>query len=169
MSWLSSLFHIRDENTRYTWGHTFQWTPEHLTTEELHPLKYSYDVLAEECLNRLDELSPPASAALPRNQSRLPEKDNGKSTPKRDLYKLLEEHSSTDEKLGELWKEVNTIPEWVDWKQIERGQEVFYRYGGPALTAVSLPQKAYNGLLVAHEPLARISKSSRWHGSSTCD
>lgn len=136
MSW-SNLFRRKDENTRHVWGYDFQWGPQHLTAEELHPMKYTYDVLGEECLNRLDQISPPTSAALPRNRSRLPEKENQEPVLKRDLYELLKEHASGDEKLGELWEEVNTIPDWVDWDQIERGQEVFYRYGGPALTAVS--------------------------------
>ena len=132
-------------------------------------MKYSYDTLGEECLNRLDEISPPTSAALPRNQSRFPEKENGEPAPKRDLYKLLEDHSSTDEKLGELWKEVNTIPDWVDWEQIERGQEVFYRYGGPALTAASYSHNPSDSFIVANRPPASVSKSPRWNGSSTSD
>lgn len=107
-----------------------------MTPEQMHPLKFSYDVLGEECLDRLDEISPPTSGELPRNQSRIPSKGNGESGPKRDLYSILKEHASEDAKLGELWEEVNTIPAWVDWDQIARGQDVFYRYGGAALTAV---------------------------------
>ena len=126
-----------DENTRHIWGYTFQWTPEHLTPEQLYPLKYSYDVLGEEALNSLDRISPPLSSELPRNQSRAPG-EKGETKPKRDLYALLKEHHLGDEKLGELWNEVNTIPEWVDWEQISRGQEVFYRYGGASLTAVGI-------------------------------
>ena len=129
-------FKRHDENTRHAWGYTFQWTPEHLTPEQMHPMKYSYDVLGEEALNALDRISPPISNELPRNQS--PAKgEKGASKPKRDLYALLRENHSLDDKLGELWAEVNTVPEWVDFEQIARGQEVFYRYGGVALTAVS--------------------------------
>lgn len=99
-------------------------------------MKYSYDVLGKEALNALDHLqiSPPLSSQLPRNQSRA----KGESKPKRDSYALLKEHYSEGEKLGQLWDEINTVPEWVDWEQIARGQEVFYRYGGVAMTAVSL-------------------------------
>jgi hypothetical protein len=136
MSW-ANPFRGKDENTRSFWGYTFQWTPEHLTSEKLHPLKYTYDVLGEECLNRLDQISPPPDASLPRNQSQLNTTEDKSSMPKRDLYALLRDNADSDEKLGELWKEVTDIPEWVDWDQIERGQQVFYRYGGPALTAVS--------------------------------
>jgi hypothetical protein len=137
MAW-PNPFRGHDENTRNVWGYTFLWTPNHFTPEEMYPLKYSYDVLAEEALNRLDEISPPTSGELPRNLSRVPakEKEGDVPAPKRDLYVLLKDHASEDPKLGELWDEVNTIPEWVDWNQISRGQEVFYRYGGVALTAV---------------------------------
>ena len=58
------------------------------------------------------------------------------------MFVLLRDHAHTDEKLAQLWKEVNTIPEWVDWTQIARGQDVFYRYGGAALTGL-----AYQSLL----------------------
>jgi hypothetical protein len=107
-----------------------------MTEEEMHPLKFTYDVLGEECLNRLDAISSPVKAKLPRNQS--------KQKVDRDLYALLRDNASKDEKLGELWNQVNTIPEWVDWEQIERGQDVFYRYGGVALTAVFPPISLFN-------------------------
>lgn len=99
-------------------------------------MKFTYDVLGEECLNRLDAISPPSTGELPRNRSRLPTKENTEPPPKRDLYALLRDNAASDEKLGELWTEVNTIPEWVNWDQIARGQDVFYRYGGVALTGV---------------------------------
>ena len=136
MAW-SNPFRRKDENSRDAWGYTFQWTPNHFTAEELHPLKFSYDVLGEECLNRLDEISPPpVPAELPRNQSRTPGSEKGPTVPKRDLYALIRDHASEDPKLIEMWNQVNTTPEWVDWDQIGRGQEVFYRYAGVAMTAV---------------------------------
>ena len=115
----------------------------------MHPLKYSYDVLGEECLNRLDEISPPQTAELPRNNGRLPAKKSGEQASKRDLYILLRDHAPEDEKLGQLWKEVNTVPRWVDWDQISRGQDVFYRYGGVALTAVSAHNEGDPMFLIA--------------------
>jgi hypothetical protein len=113
MAW-PNPFRRKDENTRNVWGYTFQWTPGHVTPEEMHPLKFSYDVLGEECLNRLDAISPPISGELPRNQSRTPSKIQESSPPKRDLYALLRDHASEDSKLTELWDEVTNIPEWVD-------------------------------------------------------
>lgn len=109
-----------------------------MTPEQMHPLKYSYDVLADECLNRLDAISPPVTVELPRSRVRLPDKEKAEKPVKRDLYALLRDHASEDEKLSQLWEEVNAIPEWVDWEQIARGQDVFYRYGGVALTAVQI-------------------------------
>jgi hypothetical protein len=110
-----------------------------MSPEELDPLKYSYDKLGQECLDRLDIISPPADTQLPRNRTRQTGKPDGEEEkPARDLYALLRDHAPKDEKLNELWTEVTQIPDWVDWEQIERGQDVFYRYGGPALTSVSL-------------------------------
>ena len=110
-------------------------------------MKFSYDVLGEEALDRLNKISPPPRSALPRNSNKYaeakPASDSGKQaedpdfTPKRDLYILLRDHAHHDETLGKLWREVNTVPTWVDWEQIARGQEVFYRYGGQS-TATTL-------------------------------
>jgi hypothetical protein len=85
----------------------------------------------------LDEISSPVSGELPRNQPRT-YKEKDAAPPKRDLYALIRDHrhEKGNEKLLGLWNEVNTIPEWVNWDQIARGQEVFYRYAGVALTAV---------------------------------
>ncbi len=145
MAW-SNPFRRTDENTRTCWGYTFQWTPDHLQPEEVERLKYSYDVLADDCLAVLDRVAPPPNAQLPRNVPRTTpsgkDGDVSSAPPKRDMYALLREFAPKDEKLGQLWQEVNTIPEWVDWEQIQRGQEVFYRYGSAALTGL-----AYQSLL----------------------
>ncbi|PQE32992.1 tat pathway signal sequence protein [Rutstroemia sp. NJR-2017a WRK4] len=137
MAW-PNPFRRKDENTRHAWGYTFQWTPEHLTKEQMDPLKMSFDELGSRCIERLDKISPPATGELPRNQSRVPQNEKAEPKPKRDLYELLRDNAGEDEDLGKLWKEVNTVPSWVDWEQIERGQEVFYRYGGAILTGVCL-------------------------------
>lgn len=140
-------FRKQDENTRTAWGTTFQWTPEHMTREQMLPLRHSYDVLGEECLNRLDIISPPPQFSLPRNNPKTVEKEPPKEEiPKRDLYALLRDNASEDLKLKELWDAVNTIPEWVDWDQIARGQDVFYRYGAVTLTAVSINTSRANHL-----------------------
>ncbi|RMD44593.1 hypothetical protein DV735_g496, partial [Chaetothyriales sp. CBS 134920] len=122
---LPNPFRRRDENTRTCWGYTIQLSPDHLTAEESTRLRFSHDKLADECLDVLNEISPPAAQPA-----------------KRDLYLLLEAHRDKHPKLQELWDSVTTIPPWVDWAQIARGQDVFYRYGGA--TVVGL---AYQSLL----------------------
>lgn len=141
-----------------------EWSEDHISPEETERLKHSYDVLAEECLDRLNEISPPEKAALPRSYSQdtsqvkgtESEKQEGLPLPQRDLYVLLRDHHASDPKLSQLWEEVNTIPPWVDWAQIERGQDVFYRYGGPALTGLTY-QSLLGGMGAARvvETLAR--------------
>lgn len=117
------------------WGVKFKWTPEHLTPEDLEPLIHTYDTVATEAVERLDEISPPPySRDLPKQDSDEPPTEK---KSRRDLYELLEKHAATDTKIGRLWDEIHTVPDWVDWEQIEKGQKVFYRYGGPAITAVS--------------------------------
>ncbi|KAI4657890.1 uncharacterized protein J4E78_006279 [Alternaria triticimaculans] len=163
---IPNLFQRRTANTKDCWGYRFEWTPEHLTPEQMKPMKFSYDVLAEECLDRLNAISPPHKGALPRNDSNraalssVPgteeEKKEPLPVPKRDLYALLEENHNSDPKLAELWREVHTVPDWVDWEQIARGQDVFYRYGGPALTGLTF-QSLLGGMGAARvvETLAR--------------
>lgn len=137
MTWSTWLPWTEDKNTRHAWGHSFQWTSAHPTREDMEPWKHSYDNLAEDCLNRLDIISPPVNNELPRNKPRGgAEAEKLATPPKRDLYALLRDHAHEDEKLGEMWHQINYVPDWVDWAQISRGQEVFYRYAGPNLTAV---------------------------------
>lgn len=45
-----------------------------------------------------------------------------------DLYEFLEQYHAKDCILGQFWLETHTVPEWVDWEQLARGQEFFYRY-----------------------------------------
>ena len=123
----------------------FEETPDHWSQERIDSLKHSYDKAGEECLEILDRISPPVRSALPRSYSqdqKRSSEDGTKSVPPRDLYVLLREHHADDPKLKAFWTEVNTVPAWVDWQQIERGQNVFYRYGGAALTGL-----AYQSLL----------------------
>lgn len=96
-------------------------------------MKFTYDKLAEECLERLNEIS--ADSTLPGNPGWMSQRQG--NAPSKDLYALLRDNASEDEKLGELWRQISTVPDWVDWDQIRRGQDVFYRYGLPALNAVS--------------------------------
>ncbi|KAL2129869.1 hypothetical protein VTI74DRAFT_7200 [Chaetomium olivicolor] len=122
-----------------TWGYTFEWTADHQSAEELRHLIFSYDELATQCLDRFDDIR-----SLPL-RNKIKSKSDGKESddvcPHPDFYELLRDRAPEDELLQQLWDEVTTIPSWVDWDQIARGQKVFYRYAGPSivgLTFVSL-------------------------------
>lgn len=133
-----------------------------MTLEESEPLKHSYDTLGDESLDILNELSPPASrSVLPRNRDRVAEQDQKETQsshqpPARDLYALLRDNADNNETLKKLWTQVNTVPDWVDWEQIERGQDAFYRYGGAAVTGLAF-QSLLGGMGAARvtETLAR--------------
>ena len=166
MAW-PNPFRLHDENTRTCWNYTFQWTEGHLTPEQMTPMKYSYDELGEQALNKLDAISPPPGLSRPSKATQQAEMQNGSSEskreePKRDLYALLREHAAADDVLGQLWTEVNTVPSWVCWEQIARGQECFYRYGGPALTGL-----AFQSLLGGMGATRVVEVLSRTGGFST--
>ncbi|KAI0385354.1 hypothetical protein F5Y04DRAFT_268786 [Hypomontagnella monticulosa] len=120
---------------RECWGVKFKWTSEHLTPQDLEPLIHTYDTTATEAAERLDEISPPPFKNQPPNNEDKPPQTEKKIT--RDLYELLPIHAANDEKVNRLWTEINTVPDWVNWEQLERGQKVFYRYGAPIITALT--------------------------------
>lgn len=155
------------------WGYTFELTDKHPTPEQCQPLKHSYDVIAEEVLDRLNEISPPVQKELPKHSSQFTnvvpdelktdEKNvETREVPARDLYAILKKHAETDELLQQFWKEVNTVPDWVDWEQLERGQDVFYRYGGPCFTGL-----AYQSLLGGMGAARVVETLARTGGFST--
>lgn len=113
------------EKTYKIWNHSFKWKSDHIPAEGLQSMRYSYDVLGEECYLRLKQIVSKPSHG-PTEQAPL--------NP--DLYTLLRDNYTQDKKLRKLWGQVHSIPDWVDWAQIERGQKVLYRYDIPALNSV---------------------------------
>ena len=145
MSW-PNPFRQRDQYTRTAWGYTFQITDNHLTPQQTSPMKHSFDRLGDEALKRLDAISHPlVSREVPdqfdspglRDCQKTSSSQETVTLVKRDLYISLRDHAQCDPVLGQLWAEAHTVPSWVDWNQIARGQDVFYRYGGPALTGLA--------------------------------
>ena len=122
----------------------------------MDPLKQSYDTLGEKAWEKLDSMSPQPPSTLLQNPFRfeadpareLHGTDKKSSEGKRDIYVLLQQNSLKDEALGQLWAEVNTVPSWVCWDQIARGQDCFYRYGGPVLTGLAF-QSLLGGMVVS--------------------
>lgn len=159
MAW-PNPFRRPDALTRTAFGYSFQLTEHHLTPDQMDPMKQSFDLLGEKALERLDIESPTPPSALPRNsirdevKSALSSHGTSEQPPegKRDLYVLLRQNAFKDEVLGQLWVEVNTVPSWVCWNQIARGQDCFYRYGGPALTGLAF-QSLLGGMVKLFGPL----------------
>jgi hypothetical protein len=91
-------------------GCSFTWTEDHLSKEEIEPFRQQYDTLGAAALERIQAI---------RQES---------ETKSADVYEILREHHTTDPILAKFWDEVHTVPDWVDWNQLTRGQTFFYRY-----------------------------------------
>lgn len=126
-----------EDSLKDVWGYRFRFTDKHFTEEELRPLMMTYDVLGSESLETLNALFPPHDKPTVLGAA-TSEDGCGPAKPRRDLYALLRDNYTMDPKLDALWTQLTTEPEWLDWEQIRRGQDVFYRYGGPSVVAVSL-------------------------------
>lgn len=168
MLW-SNFIGKRKTNTCTVWGYTFSVTPQHLTKEETAVMKTSYDTLGEAALERLNYLYParkhgkPACAGL----SPLTAATSAESQqPTRDLFVLLRDHALEDKILYQLWTDVTTVPSWVCWEQIQRGQDVFYRYGGPALTGLAFQSLLGGMVQCPPRPSCTSCSSSFRTGSS---
>ena len=142
------MLQMKTAELHTVWNYDFEWTDDHIGVDAKQPMKFSYDKLGEQALERLDIISPPPSTSSARqaiqNAEASKKVDPGQSTQptKRDLYALLRDNAGNDKILASLWEQVNHVPEWVDWEQIERGQKVFYRYAVGALTGL-----AFQGLV----------------------
>jgi len=93
-----------------------------------------------------------------------------------DLYERLQRRHASYPVLGRLWESTMTVPPWVDWAQLERGQLVFDRYLIPILLGFGLqgfvgeiaaapgPAKvlAHTQGLSARNIWPRISRTLQW-------
>jgi hypothetical protein len=155
-------FYRHGPNTRQRWGYTCEITDEHMTPKTMQPLRFTYDKKADECLERLYGLSPVTkpTASTPSAES---EKNEETSSPptRPDLFTLLRDNHSSDPILSRFWEEITTVPKWVDWAQIGRGQDMFYRYGGANLTGLAF-QSLLGGMGAARvvETLSRTGAFS---------
>ncbi|KAH8677359.1 hypothetical protein BX600DRAFT_506405 [Xylariales sp. PMI_506] len=125
----------KDPSVIDSYGYRIKWGPKHMTDEQLRPLIFSYDKVATEACDALDEIVPPVMPAPRKSIEHTVEPKDIKKH--RDIWKLVQEHSKADPRVAKIWDEVNTVPDWVDWDQLERGQKIFWRYGGPAMTALT--------------------------------
>ncbi|KAL9037253.1 MAG: hypothetical protein Q9214_005781 [Letrouitia sp. 1 TL-2023] len=120
--------HAMNTNTRTKWNYTFQWTDRHLSRQETDPLRYKFDELGAAALEKLQEISAQNSLA----------KDAQGARPRLDLYAVLRDNHEKDQVLCKFWDELHTVPDWVDWEQIARGQKFLYRYAAANFTGFAL-------------------------------
>ncbi|KAL6857321.1 hypothetical protein J3F83DRAFT_751233 [Trichoderma novae-zelandiae] len=101
-------------------NYTFQWTDLHLPREKTDPLRHEYDTLGHGAVKRLQQIAREKKGEASVKPTLCP---GGF-----DMYAALRDHHAEDAALDQLWNEVHSVPDWVDWPQIERGQKFFYRY-----------------------------------------
>ncbi|KAI0178012.1 hypothetical protein BJ166DRAFT_508533 [Pestalotiopsis sp. NC0098] len=110
---------------QHSGSYSFKWTSLHLPRAETDPLRYQYDTLGASALAKLQAIAKSKGFT-----------DDPRKRP--DLYQLLVDHHDTCDELREFWKQVHNVPDWVDWKQLERGQRFFYRYAAANLMGFAL-------------------------------
>ncbi|KFY60268.1 hypothetical protein V497_03758 [Pseudogymnoascus sp. VKM F-4516 (FW-969)] len=140
-----------DKDIHDVWGYKYEFTDLHWTEEQQKPLRYSYDTLGEDVLARVKDLQMRKAAE---NGEAA-----GKGAPRKtDLYDSLKSIalSKEDPVVTKFWEDVHTVPDWVDWDQIKRGQDVFYRYGEASMTGLAF-SSLLGGMAAARivETLAR--------------
>lgn len=98
-------------------NYAFKWTDLHPTSSELEPLRQQYDELGSATVNVLHDL-------VKKSREECLDQPKGPI----DLYAVLKKHHADNEIVTEFWNEIHSVPEWVDWEQLRRGQDFFYRY-----------------------------------------
>lgn len=109
------------------WGYSFTWTEDHIPREETDPLQHKSDVLADETLEKLLAI-----------KTEINEKKDAEGPPQGDLFAILRDHHTEDDTLHKFWTDAHTVPDWVDWDQIERGQKYLARYALPNFIGFAL-------------------------------
>lgn len=112
-------------------NYSFQWTDLHLPREKTDPLRHEYDQLGSYAVKKLQQISRDKKGDAAAGEKSL---CHGPF----DVYTTLRDHHTQEEKLNQLWEELHTVPEWVDWEQLKRGQRFFYRYAAANLVGFAL-------------------------------
>ncbi|KAK3989565.1 hypothetical protein QBC44DRAFT_327143 [Cladorrhinum sp. PSN332] len=113
------------------YGQSITWSSLHFTPTQLRPLLFTHDVLADECLSRLDTLYPPPSSSHHGDHLAL-------------LLQSRSEYPS-DPILSQFWTNLTTIPSWVSLPHLTRAQKVLYRHLGPNIVGLTF-QSLLGGL-----------------------
>lgn len=120
----------------------------------METLKWEYDVVATEVFRRLQSVG----------------EDH------EDSYSRLQRLHASDPVLEQFWRATRTVPAWVDWDQLRRGQTVCKRYAVPMLIGFAFQGFAgeiaaalgpaevlvRTGGLSQRNVLARVEATLRW-------
>eukprot|EP00937_MAST-01D_sp_MAST-1D-sp2_P001972 g1972.t1 len=110
-------------------GYQFRWTQHHKTGAQLEPLRQIGDPLADAALEAMDTRLRPATDPLQLLRRLAAEEDAAAGA------------STGGGACAALLAQAREVPAWVDWDAVQRGQDVFHRYGpgaGIALLYLSL-------------------------------
>lgn len=119
------------------------WTAEHPSRAKLGPMKHTFDEVGGNAYERALEIFRNEQANAKASGLATVQHDSANQpAPKPNVYNILKANAATDPVLGKLWEEVSAVPSWVDWNQLARGQDVFYRYGMATMAGL-----AYQSLL----------------------
>ncbi|KAI1428993.1 hypothetical protein F5Y12DRAFT_782244 [Xylaria sp. FL1777] len=110
---------------QHSGSYVFKWTELHLPRWKTDPLRYEYDTIGERALEKLQAIAKQKGFS-----------DDPRKRP--DLHQLLADNHASDHDLREFWTYLHTVPDWVDWDQLERGQRFFYRYAAANLMGFAL-------------------------------
>ncbi|KAJ5151556.1 hypothetical protein N7492_009851 [Penicillium capsulatum] len=120
-----SLEKLFPDNKRHVRGYDFEWTDKHFTPEQLMPLRQQADDLALAVVEKL--------LAIVSAQT---QEKGGANRP--DLYTVLKDNYANDSTLRQFWEETHSVPDWVDWEELEKGQSFLFRYLAPNITGIVL-------------------------------
>ncbi|KFH63216.1 hypothetical protein MVEG_10627 [Podila verticillata NRRL 6337] len=92
------------------WDYDITWTEKHFPASRLEPLRQVGDVLADNALAALNVKPGQDALVALREYTAQPIKEQTSEAPRLLMQQLM------------------TVPEWVNWAQVQRGQEVYWKY-----------------------------------------
>ncbi|KAG0361400.1 hypothetical protein BG005_008416 [Podila minutissima] len=92
------------------WDYDIVWTEKHFPASRLEPLRQVGDLLADNALAALDVNPGQNALAALREYTAQPVEEQVSDAPRLLMQQLM------------------TVPDWVDWAQVQRGQEVYWKY-----------------------------------------
>ena len=132
------------------WGQQLLFQAHHVPFERLERMRFQIDNLADDALTAATERRSTIGneCVVCCNTNELSHDSVAENEPPIE-YRFCEKCRATDgvyipfvdknnnqfwvdKRLNDYWCSVVTVPDWVDWSSIQRGQEVFFRYSSSA-------------------------------------